>query len=52
MIRLYSKAVLREQPDEANLLAWSKAFFEERVAERAAGARGIAPYPLRSVSPL
>ena len=42
VIRLYTKAVLREQPDEANLFAWSQAWFKERAAERAAGAHEAA----------
>ena len=32
--RLYTKAVLREQPEEGNLIEWSRAWFEARVAER------------------
>ena len=34
VMRLYTKAVVREQPDD--ILTWSKEWFAARVAERAA----------------
>ena len=43
VIRLYTKALLREQPDDANLVEWSRAWFEARVAERAAAAAEAPP---------
>ena len=45
VVRLFTKAVLREQPDDASLTTWSRDWFAARVAERGARPRTPPPPP-------
>ena len=54
---MYTKAVLREQPEAGSLVEWSREWFSQRVAERGEPSRESTPFSpkrgsLISLSPL